>query len=115
MRVSPAELTDTAEPPAVDVPEPASPALSVEAQAGAFPESTESTESNQVLITTHQVLLGTAAARGLHGDQTGGRFGNILRRFFGNTMDETRPPRHDVPRRYGFLENAEMAREMFRL
>jgi hypothetical protein len=93
MSVSPAELTNAANPSV----------------------GTQSTESTEVLISTQQVLLSTAAARGLHRDQTGGRFGGILRRFFGTSMDDARPPRHDVPRRYGFLENAELSREMDRL
>src|SRR3954451_5341750 len=97
MSVSPARLTAP------------SPAPSVGA------ESDDPTQSPPVLISTQQVLFGTAAARGAHRNQTGGRFGGILRRFFGTSADESHPPRHDQPRRYGFLENAELSREMFRL
>jgi hypothetical protein len=106
MSVSPAGLTNTAKSLAVAVPQPPSPAPSVGA---------ESSESTEVLITTQQVLFGTAAARGVHRNQTGGRFSDLLRRFFGTSMDETRPRRHDEPRRYGFREDAVMARAMFRL
>ncbi len=106
MSVSPAELISAAKPFAVAVPQPPSPAPSVGA---------ESSESTEVLISTQQVLFSTAAARGLHRNQTGGRFGGILRRFFGTSMDEARPPRHDEPKRYGFLEDGIMARAMFRL
>ncbi len=106
MPVSPAELTNTAKPLAVAVPQPPSPTPSVGA---------ESSESTEVLITAQEVLFGTAAARGMHRNQTGGRFGDILRRFFGTSMEETHPRHHDEPRRYGFLEDAIMARAMFRL
>jgi hypothetical protein len=106
MPVSPAELTNTAKPLAVAVPQPPSPAPSVGA---------ESSESTEVLITAREVLFGTAAARRVHRNQTGGRFGDILRRFFGTAMDETRPGPPDQPRRYGFLEDAVMARALFRL
>jgi hypothetical protein len=96
MSISPKELTNTATP-------------SVRAN------SDDATQSPQVVIRTQQVLLGTAAARGAHRNQTGGRFGGILWQFFPTSTDESRRSRHDKPRRYGFLEDAEVAREMFRL
>ncbi len=106
MSVSPAGLTSTAKPLAVAMAQSPSPAPSVWAESG---------ESTEVLISTQQVLFSTASARGLRSNQTGGRFGHILRRFFGTSMDESRPPRHEEPRRYGFLEDGIMARAMFRL
>ncbi|MCV7444190.1 hypothetical protein AWB91_09990 [Mycobacterium paraense] len=51
--------------------------------------------STEVLISTQQVLFGTAAALGAH--------------------RKTDPQRRHYPKRYGFLENALMAREMERL
>jgi len=71
--------------------------------------------STQVLITTAQVEFGTAAARTEQRDKTGRRFGGMLRRFFGTSMDASRPRPHDAPRRYSFIENALMEREMSRL
>ncbi|OBK44299.1 hypothetical protein A5655_14455 [Mycobacterium sp. 1081908.1] len=50
----------------------------------------------EVLISTQQVVFSTAAALGARRDSAG-------------------PPRRHYPKRYGFLENALMAREMERL
>lgn len=72
-------------------------------------------ESTEVLITTQEVHFSTAAARGVQRDRTGRRFGDMLRRVFAPSVDGSRPrPRHEA-RRYGFLENALMSREMDRL
>jgi hypothetical protein len=72
-------------------------------------------ESTEVLITTQQVLFGTAAARGVRRDHTVSRFGGMVRRFFATSTDESRPRPHYQARRYGFLEEALMSREMDRL
>jgi hypothetical protein len=71
--------------------------------------------STEVLITTQQVAFSTAAAVGVHRENIGGRLVAIMRRMFATSTDTSRPqPRH-YPKRYGFLENALMAREMERL
>jgi hypothetical protein len=103
MSVSPAVLASTTDPVDMNMtqPSPAAPSAQV--------------ESTEVLITTQQVLFSTAAARGLRRDHTGGRFGGILRRFFATSVDGSRPRPHHAPRRYAFLENALMSREMNRL
>ena len=75
----------------------------------------EDAASTQVLITTAQVMFGTAAARTEHRGKTGGRFASMVRRFFGTATDASRPHPHDAPRRYSFLESALMEREMSRL
>ncbi len=103
MSVSPAGLTSTPGP----LDEPATQQASAAPSVGA--------SSSEVLITTQQVLFGAAAARGVHHESTRGRFGDILRRFFGTPLDDSRPRPHDEPRRYAYLENALMAREMGRL
>jgi hypothetical protein len=75
----------------------------------------EEATSTPVLISTAQVLFDTAAARGGHADETGSRFGRMLRRFFETSTDASQAPRHDTPRRYSFIESALMEREMGRL
>lgn len=69
-------------------------------------------ETAQVLITTQEVLFSTAAARGVRPDRSVGRIG-FTRRFFATSTDGPRQ-RHEA-RRYAFLENALMSREMDRL
>jgi hypothetical protein len=59
------------------------------------PPSVEAS-STEVLISTQQVVFGTAAALGGRRENAG-------------------PPRRHYPKHYGFLENALMAREMERL
>jgi hypothetical protein len=103
MSVSPAGLTNTPGPLDEPVTQPASAAPSV------------GTSSSEVLITTQQVLFGTAAARGVRRDSTGRRFGDSLRRFFRTSLDDSRPQPRYEPKRYAFLEDALMAREMSRL
>ncbi len=75
----------------------------------------EDAASSEVLITTAQVLFGTAAARSEHRDKTSGRFRGIVRRFFPTSTDGSHPHPHDAPRRYSFIESALMEREMGRL
>ncbi|MDT5349070.1 MAG: hypothetical protein QOH91_2357 [Mycobacterium sp.] len=98
MSVSPAVLAGTTDRVDEHVSQPASTAATTE-----------------VLITTQQVLFSTAAARGVRRDHTGSRFGGMVRRLFATSTDESRPRPHHQPRRYGFLENALMSREMDRL
>jgi hypothetical protein len=87
-----------------------------------LPSTTEAVElveedaaPSQVLISTAEVMFGTAAARTEPRDKTSGRFGGMWRRFFGTSIDESHPRPHDAPKRYAFLEDALMAREMGRL
>ena len=71
--------------------------------------------STEVLISTQQVLFSTAAAVGVRRESIGDRFAAIMRRMFATSTDAARPRPTYEPRRYGFLENALMAREMDRL
>lgn len=80
MLVSPAGLAGTTDP----VTENTSRPPSVEAS------------PTEVLISTQQVVFGTAAALGARRDNAG-------------------PPRRHYPKHYGFLESALMSREMERL
>jgi hypothetical protein len=76
------------------------------------PTSTET----QALITEQQVLFSTAAAVALPGETRGGahRPGTgALHAMF--AASEKRPARRHYPKRYGYLENALMSREMDRL
>ena len=102
MSVSTAGLTGTPGPIDEPMTQPASAAPSVGASSG------------ELLITTQQVLFSTAA-RGVRRESTAGRFGGVLRRFFGPSLDDSRPRPHYEPKRYAFLEGALMAREMDRL
>lgn len=69
----------------------------------------------EVLISTQQVLFGTAAAVGARPTKTGGRLAAAMQRMFAMSPAESpRRPRY-YPREYGFIENARMAREMGRL
>lgn len=71
--------------------------------------------SAEVLISTQQVVFGTAAALGPRRQRIGRRFVAIVRRTLMTSADEPGPPRRHYPRQYGFLENSLMAREMERL
>jgi hypothetical protein len=70
--------------------------------------------STEVLITTQQVAFGTAAAAGVRGESIGARLVATMRRAFAASADASRPRPHDYPKRYAYLENALMAREMER-
>jgi hypothetical protein len=73
------------------------------------------TPSTEVLITTQEVAFSTAAAVGVQRENIVRRFVAIMRRVFATSTDASRPrPRYE-PRRYAYLENALMAREMERL
>jgi hypothetical protein len=71
--------------------------------------------STEVLITTEQVMYSTAAAHGVQPTRTRSRFGAKVRRFFALDVDASRPRERYVARRYSFLENSIMSREMDRL
>jgi hypothetical protein len=73
------------------------------------------TPSTEVLITTQEVAFSTAAAVGVQRENIVRRFVAIMRRVFATSTDASRQrPRYE-PRRYAYLENALMAREMERL
>ncbi|HEX5256050.1 MAG TPA: hypothetical protein VFW69_19670 [Mycobacterium sp.] len=65
----------------------------------------------EVLITTQQVLFGTAVAQGTRRAPLGSRIAAALRRM---AADANRP-RHPYLRHYAYIEDARMAREMGRL
>lgn len=67
------------------------------------------------LITEHDVLLGTAAARALPRRTVDNRLVDALRRVFASLTTDVRSKPRDCPRRYSYLEHARMAREMDRL
>ena len=103
MLVSPTGLASTTDPVDEPLRQPLSAAPSVEVS------------SAEVLITTQQVVFGTAAAVGARRESIGGRLVAIMRRMLATSTDGSRPRRQYYPRSYGFLEDALMAREMHRL
>jgi hypothetical protein len=103
MLASPTGLVSTTEPVDERMPQSPPAAPSVEAS------------STEVLITTQQVLFGTAAAVRTRREHIGGRLVATMRRMFATSTDTSRPRAQYYPKRYGFLENALMAREMERL
>jgi hypothetical protein len=70
--------------------------------------------SPEVLITTQQVAFSTAAA-GVRRESIGARLVASVRRVFATSVDASRPRPQSYPKRYAYLENALMAREMERL
>ncbi|WP_156688412.1 hypothetical protein [Mycobacterium sp. Marseille-P9652] len=69
-----------------------------------------------VLITTQQVVFGTAVALGGRRQSPRGRFVAAVRRMWVAPAEGSRPRRaSSYPKHYGFLEQALMAREMDRL
>ena len=86
------------------------------------PVTTEpNTTESQVLITEQQVLFSTAAAVALPPAKTR-RWTEALRAVaasvkaaFATSGDEARPKRRHYPPRNDYLEDARMAREMYRL
>jgi hypothetical protein len=103
MLVSPKEFTNTID--SVDEPmaQPGSAAPAVEAP------------STEVLIATQQVAFSTAAAVGVRRANVGGRITAMMRRMFATSTEASGPRPGYEPKRYGFLENSVMAREMERL
>ena len=71
--------------------------------------------STEVLITTPHVAFSTAAAVGIRRENIGARLVATMRRVFASSTDASRPRPKYEPKRYQFLENALMAREMGRL
>lgn len=103
MSVSPAELANTTD-------------LVVETATQVAPAApTVAAPAVEVLITTQEVLFSTAAAQGLRPDRTGSRFGDIFRRFFALAPEAPRSRPQHVAKRYGYIEDALMSREMGRL
>jgi len=71
--------------------------------------------STEVLISTQEVLFSTAAAAGVPRQNIGVRLVAVMRRVFATSTDASRPRPQYEPKRYQFLEDALMAREMGRL
>ena len=72
--------------------------------------------SAEVLISTQQVVFSTATALGVVRRRSiGARLVAIARRVLTTATDESAPQPKYSPKRYGFLEDALMAREMHRL
>ena len=71
--------------------------------------------STEVLITTQEVVFSTAAAVRVQRENIVRRFVAIMRRVFAASTDASRPRPQYEPKRYAYLENALMAREMERL
>ena len=103
MLVLPKGLPGTADPVSQPMRQPPSASPSVEVS------------STEVLITTQQVLFSTAAAVGVPREHIGVRLVAAVRRVFLTSTDASRPRSPSYPKRYGFLEQALMAREMDRL
>jgi hypothetical protein len=103
MLVPPTGLARQTDP--VDEPMPQSPSAA----------ATVEVSSTEVLITTQQVLFSTAAAVAVRRDNVSGWLVSIVRRMFVTSTDVSRPRRQHHPKRYGFIEDAAMARAMERL
>jgi hypothetical protein len=103
MLLSATGLPTTTDPVDESMPQPPSAAPSVEVS------------SAEVLITTQQVAFSTAAAAGVRRDSIGARLVASMRRVFATSVDASRPRPKAYPKRYAYLENALMAREMERL
>lgn len=106
MLASPTRLTRTTEPVEKTKPQTPPAAPPVEAP------------PTRVLITTQQVAFSTAAALRPHRENVGARLVATVRRMFAASAastDASHPRSQFCPRRYQFLENALMAREMDRL
>jgi hypothetical protein len=100
---SPTGLAGTTDP--VDEPMPQSPSAAPSVEVS----------STEVLITPQEVLFSTAAAVGVRRENIGARLVAMMRRIFATSTDASRPRPQYEPKRYGFLEDALMAREMDRL
>jgi hypothetical protein len=103
MLLSATGLPTTTDPVDEFTPQPPSAAPSVEVS------------STEVLITTQQVAFSTAAAVGVRRESIGARLATSMRRAFATSADTSRPRPQSYPKRYSYLENALMAREMERL
>jgi hypothetical protein len=103
MSLPPTGFADTTDPPDEEMPQSSTATPSVE-------ES-----STEVLITTQEVLFGTAAAAGMRRVKIGGRLLDLVRRIFVTSRGSSRPKPPYYPKRYTFLEDSVMGREMDRL
>jgi hypothetical protein len=103
MLLSASGLPTTTDPVDESTPQPPAAAPSVEVS------------SSEVLITTQQVAFSTAAAAGVRRESIGARLVASVRKMFATPADAPHGRRHDYPKRYAYLENALMAREMERL
>ncbi len=103
MSLPPTGFADTTDPPDEEMPQSSTATPSVE-------ES-----STEVLITTQEVLFGTAAAAGMRRPKIGRRFLAVILRIFVPSRDSSRPKPRDYPKRYTYIEDALMGREMDRL
>jgi hypothetical protein len=68
-----------------------------------------------VLITEHEVLLGSAATVALPAAPAQGWLATVRRIFATTSEDRQRPKRHSYPPRSSYLEDSRMSREMRRL
>jgi hypothetical protein len=76
----------------------------------------EAVSQPPVVITEQEVVFSTAAAVSLPRTKPTRRVIATLRAMFRSSSEDARPiPRHYPPRREAFLEEAAMAREMYRL
>ncbi len=80
-----------------------------------LPQPPSTGSSTEVLISTQEVRFSTAAAVGVRRQSIGERLFAGMRQIFATPEKASRPRPQYEPRRYGFLENALMAREMGRL
>jgi hypothetical protein len=103
MLVSPVGLANTTDPFDEPITQSSSAAPSVEAP------------STEVLIPVQQVVFSTAGAVGVRRETIGSRLVAIMQRVFATSTDPSRPQSRYEPKRYAFLEDALMAREMERL
>jgi hypothetical protein len=103
MLLSATGLPGTTDPVDESMPQPPSAAPSLEVS------------STEVLITPQEVAFSTAAAAGVRRGSIGARLVASVRRVFAIPADASHPRPQHYPRRYGFLENALMAREMEKL
>jgi len=81
----------------------------------AAPSPADPAASNEVLITTRQVLFSTAAAVGVPRESTGRGLVAAMRRMFAPSTKTPRERPQYYPKRYAFIEHAAMARAMERL
>ena len=80
-----------------------------------LPQPPSTAPSTEVLISTQQVLFSTAAAVGVRRQSIGERLVAGMRHIFATSAEASSPRPAYEPRRYGYLENGLMAREMGRL
>jgi hypothetical protein len=104
MLVSPTGLANATDLVDEPIPQPPSAAPSIEAP------STE-----VALIPAQHVVFSTAAAVGVRRESISSRLLAIMQRVFATSTDPSHPGSQYEPKRYSYLEDARMAREMDRL